>query len=70
MLAPCCCTRGQERVAGSLASSFKWGEGGGGSGGLPTALVVLCKDHVQYPAFAPGTSEVAVGFEPFCILLS
>ena len=25
-------------------------------------------DHAQYPAFAPGTSEVAVGLWPFCIL--
>ena len=29
----------------------------------------LCRDHTQYPAFAPSTSEVAVGFWPFCILL-
>ena len=28
----------------------------------------LCRNHVQHPAFAPGTSEVAVG--SFCILLS
>ena len=29
----------------------------------------VCGDHVQYPAFAPSTSEVAVRFRPFCILL-
>ena len=28
----------------------------------------VCRDHVQDPAFAPGTSEVAAGFWPFCIL--
>ena len=30
---------------------------------------VVCRDHRQYPAFAPSISEVAVGFWPFCILL-
>ena len=25
----------------------------------------VCKDHAEYPAFAPGISEVAVGFWPF-----
>ena len=29
----------------------------------------VCRDQVQDPAFAPGTSEVAVGLWPFCILL-
>ena len=29
----------------------------------------MCRDHAQYPAFIPGTSEVAVGLWPFCILL-
>ena len=28
----------------------------------------VCRDHVQYPAFAPGTSETAVGFWLSCIL--
>ena len=28
----------------------------------------MCRDHVQYPAFAPGTSETAVGFWLPCIL--
>ena len=27
----------------------------------------VCGDHAQRPAFAPHTSEVAVGFWPFCI---
>ena len=29
----------------------------------------VCRGHAQYPAFVPGTSEVAAGFWPFCILL-
>ena len=29
----------------------------------------MCKGQVQYPAFVPGTSEMAVGLWPFCILL-
>ena len=29
----------------------------------------VCRHHVQYPAFAPGTSDVSVGFWPFYILL-
>ena len=28
-----------------------------------------CRDHAQDPAFASSTSEVAVGFWPFCSLL-
>ena len=28
----------------------------------------VCRDHARYPAFAPGTWEVAAGFWPFCIL--
>ena len=28
-----------------------------------------CEDHSQSPAFALGSSEVAVGLWPFCILL-
>ena len=28
-----------------------------------------CGDHAQFPAFAPGTSEMSVGLWPFCILL-
>lgn len=27
----------------------------------------VCRDHAHYPAFAPGTSQVAVGLQPFCI---
>ena len=30
----------------------------------------VCRDHAQCPVFAPGTSEMAVGSWPFCILLS
>ena len=29
----------------------------------------MCRGHAQYPAFALGTSEVAVGLWPFDILL-
>ena len=29
----------------------------------------MCRAHAKYPAFAPGASEVVVGFWPFCILL-
>ena len=29
----------------------------------------VCRDHAQSPASALGTSEVAVGFWPFCTLL-
>ena len=28
----------------------------------------VCRNHAEYPAFAPGISEAAVGFWPFCIL--
>ena len=35
--------------------------------GLPTPLVVLCEGIIF--AFAPGTSEMAVGSWSFCILL-
>ena len=29
----------------------------------------VCRDRARDPAFAPSTSEVAVGFWPFCVLL-
>ena len=29
----------------------------------------MCRNHAQYLAFAPGTSEVAAGVWLFCILL-
>ena len=29
----------------------------------------MCRDHVQLPAFAPSTPEVAIGLWPSCILL-
>ena len=29
----------------------------------------MCQDHTQFPAFAPGSSEMAVGLWCFCILL-
>lgn len=29
----------------------------------------VCRAHVQYFAFAPSASEMAVGLWPFCILL-
>lgn len=38
----------------------------GGLGGWPTRLVgTVCKNHVQYPAFAQPTPAVAVGFWSF-----
>ena len=41
-----------------------------GLGGLPPPLGgAMCRDQAQHPAFAPGNSEVAVGFWSFCILL-
>ena len=61
-----------------MSWSLKWGEGRGGSvgragGGLrwPVRPLggVVCRDHAEDPAFAPGTSEMAVGSWPFCILL-
>ena len=50
----------------------------GGLGGLPHFCGALCRGHAQYsafapdpPAFAPGSSEVAVGLLGlFCVLLS
>ena len=30
----------------------------------------VCRHHVQYPAFAPGTSEVAAGFWSFLYLVN
>ena len=30
----------------------------------------MCRGHVQYPAFAPGSSEVAVGFLVFSYVLA
>ena len=29
----------------------------------------VCREHAQYPASAPGTSEAATGLWSFCILL-
>lgn len=29
----------------------------------------VCKDYIQYPDFALGTSEMAVDLWPFCVLL-
>ena len=53
-----------------------WGEARGGSrggaGGVTWARPfgsVVCRGHAQYPAFAPSSSEMAVGFcWSFCIL--
>lgn len=50
-----------------------WGEGGSGEclqwltrglAGLapPVSAGAMCRGHAQYPAFAPGSSKVAVGF--------
>ena len=30
--------------------------------------IAMCRDHMQFPAFAPDTSEVAVGLHPVCIV--
>ena len=67
---PCCSQRG--------ASVLKEDNGGGAglgvcrrpaSGGLPTPVVGPCAGiWPQYPAFAPGISEMAVGLSPFGIL--
>ena len=49
------------------------GQDRGVTEGLPTPLAVLCvcRGHVQFPVFAPGSPEVAVGFFwSFCVLLS
>ena len=35
----------------------------------PPLGVAARRDHVQYPAFAPDTSEVAVGFLVFLYLV-
>lgn len=57
--------------------SLKWGEGGDGHmgqvGGVaemacPPLGSAMCRDHAQYPAFSPCTSECVVGLCPFCIL--
>ena len=43
-----------------------------GSGLLESAHTfcgAVCRNHAQYPTFAPGTSEMAVGFWPFYVLL-
>ena len=37
--------------------------------GLGRRWSAECEDHAQSPAFALGSSEVAVGLWPFCILL-
>ena len=53
-----------------LVPFIQWGKGRvqglgwtGGLGGLLTTLVVVCAaGHVQYPASASGSLDVAVGF--------
>ena len=47
----------------SWVLAFKWGAA------KPEFANTVCRNHAQDPAFAPGTSEVAVGLWPFCILL-
>ena len=41
----------------------------GGLGGLPTPHGPVCRAHARYPAFAPGSSEVAAGFFIFLYLV-
>ena len=81
----CCSTMEQKQETGALARSLsrgelvpQKGEGRGRSGGQAGGWLrwsahplggAVCRDHVQDPAFAPGTSEVTIGFWPFCILL-
>jgi len=64
------CSKGeQKQVTGALAFSLRVGQAGsfngvrGGAdsrvslmGDLPVLLVAVCRDRVQYPAFAPGSS--------------
>lgn len=56
-----------------MVSCFlQWGKGGGGSVGPGRGVPLggaVCRDHEQYPALVPGSSEVAIGFWSFCILL-
>ena len=79
----CCSMREERQVKTSLAHSPKreswflngWGEEwicGGQKGFAWSAHPLcgaLCRYHAGYPAFAPRTSEVAVGSWPFCIFL-
>ena len=55
-----------------------WGDGRGGSRGRAGGLLrwfahpisdTVCRVHVQYPAFAPGSSEVVVEFLIFLYLV-
>ena len=57
-----------------LSWSLRWGEGGEDPGVVLGGWLrqsthpfdgVVCRDHAPYPAFAPDTSEVAVGFLVF-----
>ena len=53
--------RVEVRIGSSWRGSLGCGHLLGGAG---------CRDQAQWPAFALGTSEVAVGLWPFCVLLS
>ena len=64
-------------LPGGASWSLQWSEGWGGSvvwaGGVAWVVcqppMMLCAGgHAQDPPFAPGTTEGAVGFWPFCIL--
>ena len=80
----CCSTGEQEQVTGALARSLRQRRAGYGvrvgagwwvwsEGWLRWSAPLLggavCREHARYPASVPGTSEVAGGFWPFCILL-
>ena len=86
---PCCSSREQKQVTGSLACSLAKGgqvcssygvRVGAGPGVGPEGWLrcsahpfggSVCRGQAQYPAFAPGSSEVAVEFFwSFCIFLS
>ena len=64
---PGCCAMEQEQEAGSLAPSFKQGDGRGWLRWSAHRLGgALCRDHVQYPAFAPGTSQLGLDLFVSC----
>ena len=67
---PCCHRRKQKQVTASLAYTlrranrfFTWGEGPWGTASViqPPPGGIVCRRQTLDPAFAPGSSELAVG---------